>query len=155
MPQTATMDPVTKTAPTDKIKILLVDNDELVQIYFRDIFWIHGLDSKYDVSVIGDIEKAEAIIRDPETRPRVIFLDLIMPMRKGSRIEETAEAGVSLLKKIKEDEELKSIKVFIFSGYTNETYRDLVLKMGAEDFVPKGTSLPQDLVSFIEQKVKA
>ncbi|MBI4159914.1 response regulator [Candidatus Wolfebacteria bacterium] len=142
------------TAPAVKTKILLVDNDELVQIYFKDIFWIHGLDDKYDIEVVGDIDKAEEIIKNPQTRPRAVFLDLIMPMRKGPRIEDTAEAGISLLKKIKDDPELKSIKVFIFSGYTNETYKDIAKKLGAEDFIVKGQSLPQDLVTYIGEKLK-
>ena len=85
----------------NKIKILLVDDDEMIRIYFRDIFWIHGLDNKYEFSVAENIEKAEKIISDPKNRPNLMLLDLTMPVEKDDRVSVSPEAGLEFLKKLK------------------------------------------------------
>ena len=34
-----------------KLKILLIDDDEMMRIYFRDIFWIHGRGDIYEINM--------------------------------------------------------------------------------------------------------
>ena len=58
---------------TKKIKILIVDSDEMMRIYFRDIFWIHGRSGQYEVVMASTIEEAEKLVFDINTRPDTIF----------------------------------------------------------------------------------
>ncbi len=135
---------------SSKIKILLVDNNEIIRIYFRDIFWIHGLDEKYDLAITETVEKAADIIKDEKTRPNVIFLGLVMPFASSGSLEPTAEAGFSILKMVKSDPELKKIKVIIFSGFDQKKYRDQARKLGADSYLVKHDNVPTELVKFIE-----
>ncbi|MBI5732251.1 MAG: response regulator [Candidatus Magasanikbacteria bacterium] len=134
-----------------KIKILLVDDDEMIRIYLTEIFWVHGLEAKYEIEDVNTAEKAEELIRNPETRPQLIFLDLVMPILKDGRVESTPEAGLNLLKKIKSDPELENIKVVIFSGFTKDDFKNEALKLGAEVFLNKGENLSQDILNCVEK----
>jgi len=134
-----------------KQKILLVDNNEFIRIYFREVRWMHGLESKYDMEVASDIDEAEHLIRNPSTRPTIIFLGLVMPMVVNGRSVTTAKAGLSLLEKIKTNDELKSIKVIIFTGYDEEKYRKQAMKLGADGYLLKGENMPHELIAFIEK----
>ena len=136
---------------SQKTKILLVDDDEMVRIYFRDIFWIHGMDEKYELNIVDNLKKANEIIDNPETRPNILFLDLVMPMETNGRTVISPEAGFNLLKKIKSDANLKNIKVIVFSGHTEEALQKEAEKLGAETYLRKGSNLPKELVEFVEK----
>ena len=135
----------------DRIKILLVDDDEMLRIYFKDIFWIHNLEYKYELTVADNIKKAEEIINNPETCPNIIFLDLVMPIKTDGQTITSPQAGLGLLKKIKSDPKLKNIKVIVLSGHGEKTLMNEVKKLGAENYLIKGDNLPKDLVNFIEK----
>lgn len=138
-----------KGATAQKKKILLVDDEEMLRIYFRDIFWIHGLENQYEVTTAEDPAKAEALIRDETTRPDIIFLDLVMPIEVNGRMQMTPEAGMMLLAKIKSDPKLKDIKVIIFSSHAEHAYLERAKNLGADTYLVKGDHLPQDILSFI------
>ncbi len=135
----------------NKIKILLVDDDEMVRIYFRDIFWIHGLDNKYEFSVAENIAKAEKIINDPENRPALMLLDLTMPIEKDGRVSVSPESGLEFLKKIKSSPELKKIKIVVFSGHGEPELQERAKQLGAENYLIKGNNLPMELIEFVEK----
>lgn len=137
-----------------KIKILLVDDDEMVRIYFRDIFWIHGLDNKYEFNVAENIEKAEKIIGEPQNRPDLMFLDLTMPIEKDGRVSVSPEAGLKFLEKIKNDPSLKKIKVIVFSGHSEPALQYQAKQLGAENYLIKGNNLPMELITFVEKMVQ-
>jgi len=134
-----------------KIKILLVDDDELIRIYFRDVFWIHGLEYKYDLLLADNIKKAEEIINNEETRPQIIFLDLVMPIERDGKIITTPEAGLETLKKIKSDPKTKNIKVIVFSGHKDEKFQEEAKRLGSETYLIKGDNLPKELAEFVEK----
>lgn len=137
-----------------KRSILLIDDNEIIRIYFRDIFWIHGLEDKYDLTIVEDIKKAEEVIHDPKIKPDVVFSGLVMPMEKDGKMEITPEAGFSLLKMIKTDPKLQDICVVIFTGYDKEEYRKRAKELGADEFLVKHENLPHELVKFIENLKK-
>ncbi len=133
-----------------KPKILLVDDNEVFQILFRDIFWLHGIDQKFDLQVTDRIEKAELIIRDQATRPDIIFMGLVLPMEKDGKIIITPEAGFKLLDEIKGNSEWEKIKVIIFSSYNDKNYIKKAKDMGAYMYLVKEKNLPQDLVQLLD-----
>lgn len=134
----------------DKKKILLVDDNEIIRLYFRDVFWIHGLEDKYELSICKSIEEALELIENPKTRPELVFSGLVMPMKEDNKTTITAEAGFSLLEKIKSNAELKKIRVIIFSGHDDKKYQERAKELGAESFLVKHENMPRELVQFIE-----
>ena len=131
-------------------KVLLIDDNEVVRLMFSNIFWLHGLEERYDLVTLGKQEEAEVLFSNPALRPNIIFMGLVMPFTKNGKVETTAEAGFSLLKRIKEDPATKEIKVIIFSNYDEEEYRTQALELGAEMYLKKDEHMPQDLIKIIE-----
>lgn len=136
---------------TKKKKILVVDDDEFIRLYFKDILWIHGLGNQYDITTVETIVGAEKIIDAVETCPDIIFLDLAGIMMVDGRKVTSVEAGFSLLKRIKETPKTKDIKVIMYTGYSNKEYSDRATQLGADGYLVKGENLPQDLIKFIEK----
>ncbi|MBI5798871.1 MAG: response regulator [Candidatus Yonathbacteria bacterium] len=132
-----------------KKKILLVDDNEIVRLMFSNVFWLHGLDDNYDLTTVGTIKEASDIISDPKQKPDIVFTGLVMPFEKDGKTETSAEAGFSLLRKIKGNPETQSIRIVIFSNFNENEYREQAIALGAEDFFSKGENLPQDLIKII------
>ena len=133
----------------NKVKVLLVDNNEVIRMIFSNIFWLHGLDDHYDLATVARIENARTLIDDPETRPAIVFTGLVMPFEKDGRISTSAEAGLSLLSYIKQNPILKDIRVIIFSGYDDAELKEKAISLGAEQYLKKDENMPQDIVSII------
>ncbi len=132
-----------------KKKILLIDDNEIVRLMFSNVFWLHGLDDKYELNTVGTMEEAFVFIEDPSSRPDIIFTGLVMPFTNNGKKETSAEAGFSLLRRIKSDPSTQSIHVVIFSGYNEEEYRAQAMSLGAEMYLQKGENMPQDLIQII------
>lgn len=129
----------------------MVDDDELIRICFRDIFWIHGLENDYDVLIASGVEEAEkAIWGDENTRPDIVFLDLIMPRPADGR-ESTWQTGLGLLRKIKEDPKTKDVKVVVYTAIDDDEVRKQVAKFGIETYLVKGDNLPKDLIELLKK----
>lgn len=132
-----------------KKKILLIDDNEIVRLMFSNIFWLHGLNDEYELNTVGTIREAWTFIENYSTSPDIIFTGLVMPFEKDGKIETSAEAGFSLLKKLKADPLTQKIRIIIFSGFSEEEYRTQALALGAEMFLKKGENMPQDLIEII------
>ena len=51
-----------------KVKILLIDDDDMMRIYFRDIFWIHSRRIQYEVN--------KQIWLTPHMKQRLMYLEI-------------------------------------------------------------------------------
>jgi len=134
-----------------RTKILLVDDDEIIRIYFHDIFWIYGFESRCDLTMAVNLDEAEKIVADPETRPDIIFLDLTLPKKVGERTLIDPEYSFEFLERIKADPATKGIKVMIFSGHAEKEFQEEAKAKGADGYVHKEQSLPKDLVDVINK----
>lgn len=133
------------------MKILFIDDNEMMRIFFRDIFWIHGLSNKYEIMTADSVAKAEEIILDTKTQPDVVFLDLLMPTDplKGESSSQI-EPSINLLKKIKEREDLKHIKVVVFSSYREKAIKERMISSGADHYLVKGDFMPKEIIDFVK-----
>ena len=83
-----------------KIKILLIDDDEMMRIYFRDIFWIHGYSDTYEVTMAPSFEEAEKRIMNKDTKPDTIFMDVMIPILGGNNSpHEQLQRAISFVEK--------------------------------------------------------
>ena len=135
-----------------KIKILLIDSDEMMRIYFRDVFWIHGRSDTYEITVASSLEEAEKKITDKETKPDTIFLDVMMGS-SGWHIsgDEQVKKALSFIERIKKDKEMSSIKIIIFSNKKEESIKEEASKLGADGFLAKGELLPKEIIDFTDK----
>lgn len=132
-----------------KKKLLLVDDNEIIRMMFANVFWLHGLDDKYELTTAETTEKARAIFEDPATRPDIVFMGLVMPFEKNGKIETNAEAGLSFIRAIKGNSAYSSARIVVFSSYDEEAYREQAMALGAERYLRKGENMPQDIIEVI------
>lgn len=138
----------------DKINILLVDDNEVIRIFFKDIFWLHGLGNQFHLEIATGVDEALAILHDPEKKIDVVFLDLVMPLKKDGKEITTSEAGLSILREVKGDAKTKHIKVIVFSGYTDKKDIEEAKRSGADMYLAKEEHLPQDLIRIFDGLAK-
>jgi CheY-like chemotaxis protein len=135
---------------TKKQKLLLVDDNELTRIYFREVFWLHGLEYKFDLLMAETFEQAYDILKDHTLHPDIIFLGLVMPAKIDGHIVTSPDAGFNFLKYIKSNPQLRSARVVIFSAFDNAEYKKTAKELGADAYLVKGENLPQDIIQFVQ-----
>lgn len=104
-------------------KILLVEDEQDLRELLRRYFDVMG----YRVLVAGD--GADALDLTKRERPQLILLDLNLP----------ALDGLETCRKLKADEETKSIPIIIVTAYNNQLNE--ALAAGADDFIAKPVHL--------------
>jgi DNA-binding response OmpR family regulator len=112
--------------------LLIVDDDPFIQRSLSFVFRKEGFD--LEVATNG----REALNKARELKPKVIFLDLMMPKMNGF---ETCRA-------IKEDPNLKSCYVIILTAKGQEIDKEMGLKAGADEYITKPFS-PKDIVGKV------
>ena len=143
---TATVEKIPKPGekpPDDPITILLVDDDPDCRMLLKDAI----ADSKvrntvYEVSNAEEglqFLKREAKFADAP-RPGLIYLDIEMPGLNG----------IELLKKIKEDPELRHITVVMMTGVSDEEQLRKAAAAGANSYTIKPANAEQFLRTVID-----
>ncbi len=115
-------------------KILIVEDDK----FLRDLLSARLRKEKdIEVSVAEDGE--EGLKKIKEEKPNLVLLDLIMP----------GIDGFEVLKKAKEDEEIKNIKIIVLSNLGQEEEIKKALDLGAEDYLIKAHFTLEEILSKI------
>lgn len=136
----------------DKIKILLVDDDEMMRIYFRDIFWIHGRNDKYEVTMASSLEEALGVVMNKDTKPDTIFLDIMMPIKGGKNSpDEQISRSLSFIEKVKGNKDITPTKIIIYSSQKEKFIKDEVYKLGADGYLVKGELMPKEIIDFTDK----
>lgn len=141
-----------------KIKILIVDDEEMMRIYFRDIFWIHGRSDTYEVMMAASVKEAEKFIKNKDTHPDTIFLDILTSV-DGERndIDEKIKRTLIFVDKVKKDKDLPSTKIIIFSGHDEKSIKDAFCigsefcDVGVDGYMVKGELMPKEIIAFIDK----
>lgn len=116
-------------------KILLVEDDVLILRMLSERLREKG----YEVFVAEDGE--EGLERVRSIKPDLILLDLILPKLDG----------ISLLRKIKEDESISAIPVLILTNLKNDETIEESIRLGASDYLVKVNYTPDELVEKIKE----
>ena len=105
----------------EKVKILVIDDADIIRNSLKKFL------SEYDLEVVTCNDGLEGLQKALEIKPKLIFLDLLMPNLDGIR----------LLRVFKVMEELKYIPVIVISGHTDKTNVLAAMEAGAERIVSK------------------
>ncbi|PPH29560.1 response regulator transcription factor [Rathayibacter sp. AY1F9] len=118
---------------TEHVRVLLVDDQELVRVGFRII-----LESEPGIEVVGEARTGlEALQRASELRPDVICMDVQMP----------GLDGLAATREIVADPRLCS-RVLILTTFDRDDYLFEALSAGASGFLLKNAS-PEELVEAV------
>jgi DNA-binding response OmpR family regulator len=118
-------------------KILLVEDDTSVANLYTTEFSLRGHTVQHIVD--GNL-LLDAVAK---MKPDVVLLDIQLPTKDG----------LTLLKELKSDPNLKSTKVIVLSNYAGEENVNKALEIGAIDFIPKHRIVPEELGEKVESLV--
>lgn len=123
--------------------ILLIEDDFAIIDIYKTVLTANGFD--LEVITWGEkaFEKIDQIKKDQSKRPNVVLLDLILPDMNG----------IEILKKLREQEELKSLPVFILTNYDSRDLEKEARELNAEDFILKTNCTPTELIKIIKKKL--
>jgi CheY-like chemotaxis protein len=124
-----------KNVPKNKKpKVLVVEDDVFLSNVHKKKLALEG----FEVYMAGNGQEALALA--PKVKPDIILLDLIMPVMDGFQT----------LKELKENPELKDIKVMILSNLSQDEDKQRVMEMGAVDFVVKANVSFRAIIGHIK-----
>ena len=120
------------------LDILVADDEPHIARSLHFIFKREG----YIVVMAFDGDAAIRVIK--ENRPKIVFLDMIMPKKNGDEI----------CKIIKSDSELQNIHVIILTAKGQELDKRQCISAGADEFMTKPFS-PKEVVARVKSILEA
>jgi len=121
------------------VKVLLIEDDQLIQRMYEKIFKFE----KFDVEIASDGEEGLEKARTMQPKPTIILLDVMMPKMNGMQV----------LEKLKLDPELKSIPVVMLSNLAGENDIETALSKGAVKYIVKSEYDPKQISDMVNEIV--
>lgn len=122
----------------DRPKILIAEDDEMLLAMYKKKFMMEGFDVE-DAHDGGD-----ALLKLRTFIPEVIIMDVMMPIMNGTEV----------LKHIQTIDALKSIPVIMLTNIATQDMINESVKRGAERYLAKSTSTPNDVVQIVKGIIK-
>ena len=116
-------------------KILIVEDEKILAEMYRDKFTEAG----FEVSVTFDAKEGLKLAK--KEKPDLIILDILLPR----------ENGVYFLTELKNDLEISSIPVVVFSNFDDPETKRTALRLGVKDYLIKTNYTPSEIVTKIKQ----
>ena len=120
-----------------KIKILLIEDEEMLANMYEVKFKNEGFDLEKALDGAVGLEKAKTF------QPDFILLDIIMPKMDG----------FSVLKALKEDEATKSIPVMLLTNLGQEEDIQKGKELGSVGYLVKANITPAEVVAEVKKKL--
>ncbi len=114
-------------------KILIIEDEPVLREMYGEKFQQAGLE------VIAAESAEEGIKKAREIMPDIILLDILLPK----------DNGIDCLRKIKEDPQIKGLKVLAFSNFDEPRTKTLAKQLGALDYLIKTDYTPQSIVEKV------
>ena len=115
--------------------ILLIEDDP----FLIDIYTTKFREANFEVEVVEDGEKALTSLK--ERKPDVLLLDIVLPNVDGWEI----------LREIREDSNLKDLKVVILSNLGQKEEVEKGFKLGAVKYLIKAHYTPTEVVEEVKK----
>lgn len=120
--------------------LFIAEDDPLMGRMYERAFKLSG----HQVLLAGDGESALEMLRGADTKPAVVLLDVMMPKM----------SGFDVLRKMKEDAQLKQIPVVLLTNLAGHQDAERGLQLGAELYLVKSDFSPKQVVEKIESLIK-
>jgi len=117
-----------------KIKILFVDDDEIIRSTYVDVF------KKDNFEVIEAVDGVEGLDKATKEIPDIVFTGIIMPRMDGFGLMEALRKNVTT----------SQIPVVISSHMGREEDQQKAIQLGAKDFVTRDMTTPVEVVSRVK-----
>jgi len=119
-------------------KILIVEDEKILAEIYRDKFTEAGFE------VSSTFEAEEGLKLAKKEKPDLIVLDILLPR----------ENGVYFLTELKNDLEISSIPVVVFSNFDDPETKRTALRLGVKDYLIKTNYTPKEIVAKIKNYLK-
>ena len=120
---------------TDKIKVLVVDDDPDIVELFVDAL---TKDGRFEIRTAST--GFDAGVEANRFRPDIVVLDYMLPDVNGNVVCQT----------IRNNPDLEHIKIIIVSGVVNRQEIESLLSVGADDFMKKPFNIPAVIDRIVE-----
>lgn len=117
-----------------KKKILIIEDEPIL----REMYW--GKFQQAGLEVIVAKSAEEGIVKAKEIQPDIVLLDILLPKNNG----------IDCLQKIKQDPEIKNLKVLAFSNFDEPRTKAMAKQLGALDYLIKTDYTPQSIVEKVK-----
>ncbi len=135
-------------------KILMIEDDEMMRILFRDTFWIYGnTESKIEVATVTSVKKAREYLADTKNpRPDIIFLGLALltPEEDGIVVRET-KPSLEFIQELRKTKEFAKIPIIVYSRFSESELKEKAKEAGADHYVVKGELAPKEIIDFVQK----
>lgn len=123
---------------SDKKRILIIEDNKDLVLLLSEVFKKEGI----DVSVAVDGEKG--LVLSLDQKPDLILLDIILPKMDG----------ITMLKKLREDENGKNIPVIVLSNLSAAEDLSEAMEEGVYDYLVKKDWELEDIVAKVKEILK-
>jgi len=120
---------------SDKIRVLIVDDDEQVVELFVD-----ALQNRHEFEVATALTGYDAGVVTQEFRPDIVVLDYMLPDINGNVVCRT----------IRQNPELAHIKILIISGVVRPADVESLMADGADDYIKKPFNIEKVIERMLE-----
>ena len=107
-----------------RLRIAIIDDNDDNRLVFRTF-----LEDRHDVTEFADGE--QAIIGMKQSLPDIVFLDISLP----------GVDGIETLRRIREDDTLRTLQVIAFTAHAMLGDRERFLKLGFDGYLSKPINL--------------
>ncbi|MBU4216379.1 response regulator [Candidatus Parcubacteria bacterium] len=116
-------------------KVLIIEDEQEQLMIFQTVLDMRGLSTRVAST------SAEVIIALADDKPDLILSDIML---KG-------ENGLDIIEKIKNDEGMRDVPVFVFTNTNKKDFRDRANELGVVEYIIKSETVPHELA----EKIKA
>lgn len=119
-------------------KILFVDDTKMFQSIYKSKLMSEGYQVK---TADNGLEAIKVLTESKEWKPDIILLDLIMPVMDGFKVLQT----------VKTNPDFSSIPVIVFSSRGQAEEIEKAVNLGADGYLIKTTTTPNDVVKKVKE----
>lgn len=128
--------------PEKKVKILLIEDDELTIDFYKDLFKAYkGFDLEVLKWGFEAINYLKEIREGKKEKPDLILLDIIL----------TDINGTFILEEARKYPETKDLKIFALTNYTDPRLDQELIKTGIDKIIVKTDYSPSKLIATIKE----
>ena len=135
--------------PTQVKHILMIDDDEMMRVLFREMFWIYSPVETH-ITTVASIAEAYKVLEETRQDPDVIVLglSLLTKAADGSATHET-QPSLNFIDEMKSKN--KSVQIIVYSHHSEADLKEKAKEVGADHYIVKGEMTPKEIVDFVEQ----